>query len=60
MDLIHALDMLITVATPACLDAVRRAAPLLCTFQHESGAFDEGGGEERALIALRALALVEQ
>jgi hypothetical protein len=28
--------------------------------QHENGAFDEDGSEERALIALRALALVDR
>lgn len=60
VDLLHALDMLMAVGTPASLDAVRRALPLLCTLQHENGAFDEDGSEERALIALRALALVDR
>ncbi len=60
VDLLHALDMLMAVANPVCLDAVRQALPVLCTLQHENGAFDDEGNEERALIAVRTLALVDQ
>lgn len=57
--LFHALDMLWHVPTAAAQEAIRRAVPLLCSMQHESGAFDAEQHEEPALIALRALSLAQ-
>jgi hypothetical protein len=54
--LFHALDMLLGFAAPVARVTVQRIAPLLCTLQRASGAFD-GDREEASLIALRALRL---
>lgn len=55
--LFHALDMALSMPTQAAQEAVRRAAPLLCSLQREGGAFDADENEEPALIALRSLTL---
>jgi hypothetical protein len=51
----HAVDMLLSVPSPAARALVRKAAPHLAGLQRPSGAFDDRDTEELALIALRAL-----
>lgn len=56
-DLFHALDMLLSLPFPSAREALKRATPALLSRQQPSGAFDEIGDEERALVALRVLKL---
>ncbi len=56
-DLFHALDVLLSIPSGAAREGVRNAVPLLCSFQRESGAFDDEESEARALVALRAFSL---
>lgn len=51
----HAVDMLLGVPSAAARALVRTAAPFIAGLQQDSGAFDRGGSELLALIALRAL-----
>jgi hypothetical protein len=51
----HAVDLLMTVATPAARALVRKAAPYIAALQTASGAFDPDDSELVALIGLRAL-----
>jgi hypothetical protein len=55
-DLFHALDMVLQGPTPDARAAVARAAPPACRLLGDE-ALEDAGGEERALIALRALAV---
>lgn len=57
VDLFHTLEMLLSVTTAPTREALRRAAPLLCTMQQSSGAFDPTESEEKTLIAARVLQL---
>ncbi len=58
-DLFHALDMLLLVPTAEARQAVRRAAALVCNRVQDSAMLSGDAGEERGLIALRALALAD-
>jgi hypothetical protein len=58
-DLFHALDMLMLVPTAEARAAVRRAAPQLCSRVKDGETPSGDAGEERGLIALRALALAD-
>ena len=53
-DAFHALDMVLQAPTPEARAAVARAAPHACQLL-DDGALEGESGEERALIALRAL-----
>jgi hypothetical protein len=57
VDPFHALDMVLQAPTPEARTAVARGAPLVSGQILEDGALEREGGEERALIAVRALAL---
>ena len=54
-DPFHALDMVLQGPTPEARAAVARAAPLLSGLILEDDALEREAGEERGLIALRAL-----
>lgn len=56
-DLFHALDMLLLVPTPKARAAVRRAVPQACRLIQDGETLTGDIGEERGLIALRALAV---
>ena len=51
----HAVDMLLSAPSPAAQALVRKASPHVAGLQRASGTFDDGAGEDLALIALRAL-----
>jgi hypothetical protein len=51
----HAVDLLLTVPTPAARRLIARAAPFIASHQVASGAFDDTENESIALTALRAL-----
>lgn len=51
----HAVDMLMTVSTPAARALTIDAAPFIAAHQLPSGAFDSTASEAIALIALRTL-----
>jgi hypothetical protein len=51
----HAVELLLTVPTPAARRLIARAAPYIAARQVASGAFDPTANEAIALIALRAL-----
>jgi hypothetical protein len=55
-DLLHALDMLLLAPTQEARTAVRRAAPAVASLLKEETLLEGTAGEERGLIALRALA----
>jgi hypothetical protein len=56
-DLFHALDMLLLVPTAEARAAVRRAAAQVCSRIKDDETLSGDAGEERGLIALRALAV---
>jgi hypothetical protein len=56
-DLYHALDMLLLMPTREAREAVRRAAGQVCRRVNDGEALGGDMGEERGLIALRALAV---
>ncbi len=60
VDLFHVLDVLLAMPTGPAQTAVLHTAPVLCSLQRDSGAFDETDDEQRALIGLRALYLASQ
>ena len=55
--LFHALEMISGATAPQVHRITARLVPLLCSMQRPSGAFDEAGNEEWALIAVRTLLL---
>lgn len=56
----HAVEMLLQVPTREGREAVARSAPLLCGLLQDPGTLEGDTGEERALIALRALKVAER
>lgn len=55
LDIIHAVDALVTVPLPQAREAVALAAPKLAKLQAPNGSIGSGTyGEERTLVALRA------
>lgn len=56
----NTLDMLSCASSPVARDAVKRAAPLLCSLQRETGAFEPSESDEITLIGLRALRIAEK
>ncbi len=58
-DLFHALDMMLTVPTAEAREAVRRAGPAVASLLQDEATLAGEAGEERGLVALRALALSE-
>jgi hypothetical protein len=59
-DLFATLDALLALGTPVARAAVRQAVPALLSRQRMDGSFGSTAGQERALIALRALIWAEQ
>jgi hypothetical protein len=55
--LFNALEMISGATAPQVHRITARLVPLLCSMQRPSGAFDEAGNEEWALIAVRTLLL---
>ncbi len=56
----HAVEMLLQVPVREARAAIARSTPLLCSLLQDAGGMDGDAGEERALIALRALRTATQ
>ncbi len=55
LDIIHAVDALVTIALPQARESVALAAPKLAKLQGPNGSLGSGAAaEERTLVALRA------
>jgi hypothetical protein len=54
-DTVHAVDVMLSIPSPATQSAVRTAIPQILSLTRDGELFTETAGEERSLVALRAL-----